>query len=441
LEIAMASGEGRRPGTSLKQVLHVMFKHRTLILACVICSIALAKAAELVLHKPVYSATTQLLIAPGREHVADFSLPTGGAVPPWVRFSADEEMARTTELLTGRSLVERVVREIGPAVLYPPVPPGRWQVLPWMHERNRAHRDDELEAAIARFIDKLSAQPAGRASIIHLNFEHPDPDMAARAVNLLAVLYVERYLGVYRDDKAEAFFEEQFIDVKRKLREAEQALLDFKQRHRITSSVSEEQVFLRAMLASLQGELNETLSRQAELRSHAGELRKQMQQHGTMYGNLRDELQRNAAEAGAVRAREADVGGKVANLQARLGELERLRDAYNDLDSQLKAEQDSYKLYLNKFQESRLSGAMDKRRIASVRVIEPAHRPRNPVRSKLESLVLFSVPLGLFGGIALAFALQWVRGTMDTPADVERVLELPVLASLPGPKGVGGMGG
>jgi uncharacterized protein involved in exopolysaccharide biosynthesis len=194
--------------------------------------------------------------------------------------------------------------------------------------------------------------------------------------------------------------------------------------------VIEEQSALRQVQADLRAELTETRSRQAELDSRAGALRQQMYQHGTRYGSLQEDLLRNDAEARASRARADALTRKIGDLQRRLDDLERLRDDYSHLEKQLKSDEDSYRLYLAKFEEARIAQAMDNERIVSVRVIERAPVPSRPMRSRLDRLAPLSVPAGLFGGIALALLLHWMRRTLDTAEDVERTLNLPVLASI-----------
>jgi uncharacterized protein involved in exopolysaccharide biosynthesis len=416
-------------GTSAKQLAHILFKRKWLVLGVLAVSLAAGQVARL-LTWPAYLASSQILVNPGREHVADFSLQTGGALPPWVRFDETQEIERTVELLTGRSLAERVVRTLGAEVLYPRPAEASWPVPGWLRDEasDPAERD---EGAIGRFMRDVSADGSVRSAIVTVAFKHGDPEVAARAVNLLAELYVERYLGVRQDPKANAFFEEQFKNLKQKLRESEGRLLAFKQRHGINSSVSEEQALLREMQTGLRQQLNETRSKQAELQSQDAELQRQMAEHGSLYGNLQAERLRNGAEGKALRAREAALTAKVAELQARLDGLERMRDEYSLLEKQVKADEDSYKLYLTKFEELRITGAMDKERIVSVRVIEPAHVPAAPVKSKLDLLPLLSLPFGLFAGVALALLVQFARRTLDTAADVENALALPVLASIP----------
>jgi uncharacterized protein involved in exopolysaccharide biosynthesis len=426
-----ADSEMRRAssGLSLKQLLHILLKHKLLIVACFAGSLAMAKTIGLFIV-PAYVATSQILLSPGPEHVADFSLPTGGAIPPWVRFNAEEEIGRTVELLSGRFLAERVVRTIGADVLYPERAHPRWNLPSWIWTTEATDPEAREEAAILRFMGAVAAEAANRAPIINVSFKHEDPELSARAVNLLLDLYLERYLGIQENPKADVFFQAQFENLKRKLRASESQLLAFKQRHGITSSVNDEQVLLRQMQTGLRGDLNEVRSRQAELQSREGELRRQISEHGTLYGNLQADLSRNGTEMKALNAREASVASKIADLQGRMDALERVRDEYSHLEKQVKADEDNYRLYLHKFEEVRIAGAMDKERIVSVRVIEPARPPSRPMESRAERLLALGGLLGLAGGVALALLLQLWRGTLDTAEDVEKALHLPVLASI-----------
>src|SRR5258706_5133207 len=89
------------------------------------------------------------------------------------------------------------------------------------------------------------------------------------------------------------------------------------------------------------------------------------------------------------------------------------------------------RFYLAKFEESRISSAMDAEKIASVRVIEPAEPPRRPVSSKARLRLVLGLIFGGIGGVAMAFLMHLTSGRLSTDDEVERYLELPVLASIP----------
>jgi capsular polysaccharide biosynthesis protein len=54
-----------------------------------------------------------------------------------------------------------------------------------------------------------------------------------------------------------------------------------------------------------------------------------------------------------------------------------------------------------------------------------------PIDSKKSIKLLAGLLFGLLGGIALAFALHLLSARLETVEDVQRHLNLPVLASIP----------
>ena len=151
----------------------------------------------------------------------------------------------------------------------------------------------------------------------------------------------------------------------------------------------------------------------------------------SLYAKLQAELLHNEAEGRALRAREASLTAKLSELQTWLDALERIHPEFNRLEKQLQLDETNSRLYLTKFEESRISGAMDAEKIAGVRVIEQARLPLKPIDSKRRLKILMGILFSGIGAIVLAFLLQFLGGSLDTAEDVERSLELPVLASIP----------
>jgi uncharacterized protein involved in exopolysaccharide biosynthesis len=152
---------------------------------------------------------------------------------------------------------------------------------------------------------------------------------------------------------------------------------------------------------------------------------------GGLFSKLQEELLHNEAEQRALRSRADAEVAKLAEVQKRLAALDRIDVEFSHLQQQLQMDQQNYKLYLTKFEESRISKAMDAEKIASIRVIEPAQTPRSSLNTKLNMKLLLGLLFGLVGGIALALFLEFLGGRLDTTEDVERYLDLPVLASIP----------
>jgi uncharacterized protein involved in exopolysaccharide biosynthesis len=132
-----------------------------------------------------------------------------------------------------------------------------------------------------------------------------------------------------------------------------------------------------------------------------------------------------------LRARERAQAVKLAEYQLRLDALERVQPQFIRLQNELEVDEQNYRLYLTKFEESRIARAMDAQKITSVRVIEQARPPNSPIDSKRNSKMVLAIVGSAAAAIALAFVMHLVDRSLDTTDDVEKVLDLPVLAAIP----------
>ncbi len=67
----------------------------------------------------------------------------------------------------------------------------------------------------------------------------------------------------------------------------------------------------------------------------------------------------------------------------------------------------------------------------NVWVVEKAEKPASPVKPRKSLNILLGIIIGLFGGIGLAFFIEYLDNTIKSPEDVETRLGLPVLGVVP----------
>jgi uncharacterized protein involved in exopolysaccharide biosynthesis len=72
----------------------------------------------------------------------------------------------------------------------------------------------------------------------------------------------------------------------------------------------------------------------------------------------------------------------------------------------------------------------DSQRNAGVYLIEPTLIPLKPLSPKMFLNLILGFLLGLFGGLGLAFFLNYIDDSLETVEDVEAALDVPVLASV-----------
>jgi len=149
------------------------------------------------------------------------------------------------------------------------------------------------------------------------------------------------------------------------------------------------------------------------------------------FQQLQQELLRSRADYRALMAKSQAQRGQLSDYKKELDALNQLETEYRQLQQEVDVDRQNYQLYLTKFEESRISDAMDAQKIAGVTLIEPAQAPLKPVSPKKMLNLVLGLFLGALGGLGLAFFLEYLDDSLGEIDDVEEQLQLPVLGVLP----------
>lgn len=485
----------------LKHLARLIFKRKAIILCFLggtVCTVALV---VLFFTKLKYEATAQILLHMGREHVSDVTLQTTGAVRPTVSFDAVEQTTLTGQILRGRLLVERVVQTIGATRIYGDLKRSRKGSLARLIESKPRTQEEMLEIAVLRVQDNLHTAQVGSTPMLDVIFSHEDPNMAAKVVNTLVNLYLDRHLGIHTDPKLSKFFEQQFEALKQQRSRGQRNLDEFKSRHAVSGSFEEERQLLLAQRIALETALNEAESQRAGTekrieffrgRSVGGspavnsrndaritaaqekladmEIReleysmnyteknpslwdlrnkiRSVRQHlvtleggqarsatrfrdAASFQNMQEKLLAEEADFKVSSAKQASLSERLREVQHGMANLDRIEDEYKDLEQRVKLALEGYRLYSTKYEESRISQAMDREKIASLKVIELARPPVTPLPPRRFLKLGLALLFGVVGGIGLAATIELRQGSFETVEDVEGTLQIPVLASIP----------
>lgn len=90
--------------------------------------------------------------------------------------------------------------------------------------------------------------------------------------------------------------------------------------------------------------------------------------------------------------------------------------------------QEIYVMLAKRYEEARISEVMEP---TDVQIIDTAIAPEKPIKPKKLLNTVIAAILGLFTGVGLAFALEYLNKTVRTSEDVQHYLDLPVLGSIP----------
>jgi capsular polysaccharide biosynthesis protein len=86
---------------------------------------------------------------------------------------------------------------------------------------------------------------------------------------------------------------------------------------------------------------------------------------------------------------------------------------------------------MHKAQEERISDALDENRILNVSVAEAPTIPSLPAKPNWPWSMALGGLLASLASVGLGFASDYFDPSLRTPDELERVLDLPVIAALP----------
>jgi uncharacterized protein involved in exopolysaccharide biosynthesis len=272
---------------TLRDFLAVLFKHKTKILL-VFFSIVVTVTVGSFLLLPTYEANSSVLVKFGREYL--YSPEVGGRGPEISlsqpnQYQAEEIINSEVEILTSRDLADKVITAIGIEKLYPGLlQPPSWISTLRMYFAPKGVAVTPKDLAITQFLTHLSAEGIKKSKVMDVRFQHWNPYLAARVVNLLLDYFKEKHLQVYSDPKS-SFLEEQLSEYSEKLKTSEDALQGFKQTQGVYSLDEQRNLLLRQrveMDTAYKGTQNNIRELQEKLRSLKAQSR-EIAQDGNIY--------------------------------------------------------------------------------------------------------------------------------------------------------------
>jgi uncharacterized protein involved in exopolysaccharide biosynthesis len=148
------------------------------------------------------------------------------------------------------------------------------------------------------------------------------------------------------------------------------------------------------------------------------------------YSWINGELAKAKADYSALQAKAAATEAIVASYEAKTRDLAQKGLVEQDLLRAVKADEETYLLFLRKREQARMSEALNRTRILNVAVAERPVVPSLPSSSPWLTLVAGTFLAGL-----VSMGTVWTKERLDpsfrTPTEVEADLRIPVLAAVP----------
>ena len=145
---------------------------------------------------------------------------------------------------------------------------------------------------------------------------------------------------------------------------------------------------------------------------------------------VRGELAKANADLSGLGAREEEQRASVATFQSRARLLNDKGIVQQDLLRAAKAAEQNYLLYLRKREESRITDALDRRRILNVAIAQEPLVPALPAHSGGWYLLIGTL-FAILAAVGATFGAEYFDDSFRTPDEIRRELRLPVMAAVP----------
>lgn len=460
---------------SSRELLSILFKEKLKLVGVFVVLSALVIGYSFALA-PYYEATTRLLVKSGREFQtrSDPNQPVV-AVPS----STKQEIVNSEiQILTSRDLIEAVINKIGIERLYPAAgsmdaavgdfsndfkasPVEQADVI-YASYRNRDHdvAVEALGAAVAFYQQKhadMFADP--RYKFLEQQTKQYEEQLDAVVKketgirNAKSLFDVDAQRAKLLDDRAatNSILEQlksQSIDAHQRIdfltnrlkttpalipggqsqadvvEQAKARLLDLQVKHQQ----------LRERYVGEVKPLQDTEAEIAKLRDFVSRPdpmnRKEWSQRNSAYDDMTVALNRASADAAPLDQQIALRQQQAAQIEARLRDLEAGAAAIGDLERERRVLEELVHTYRTRYEEARMNEDLDRERVVSVSVIQRPDAPLKPAGPHHLPFALAGILIGLVGASGVLLYLLVFRETLITVESVERIIGLPVVASV-----------
>ncbi len=458
----------------LRDYLRVINKRRALVLSFLVVTLALVILATLS-ARPQYRGNTQVMI----EKVANNNLTGGNRYPTY-----DPEFYETQfELIKSQAVARRVVEILGldsAKSAFPGLAERRKKLeTASAQEQAGAGAESQVDLIAGMLRSGINVAPVSGTRLVNISYRSTHPEFAALIANTLAKAYIEQSLNMKMDatrrtmewmtrkaDLERQRLNEKEVEVQaymrandlvsvenrkavlpQRLAEISTALVRVEAKRKEKQEIYQRVTRVANDLDAAEGVLALTANTTLQLlRNDILQAEKKIREFSTKYGvkhptmvKARGELdilqskkteeiirqiERARNEYEFARAAEDNLRVQMDKTKAEAHNLNEKSIQYDQLNREMQTNRQLYDALLLQMKEQSITGESD---TVNLWIVENARVPVSAVSPNKKKNLLLGIIVGLFGGIGLAFFVEYLDNTIKYPEEAEKLLDLPTL--------------
>lgn len=255
----------------------------------------------------------------------------------------------------------------------------------------------------------LNVSEQGRQSgIIDVRLRGGSPEAVHAILNEITNEYVRQNASRKTEEarKSLAFINKQLPDMKRDLEQAEARYNDFRHRNGALNMEQQARISLEQEAAAK--------AMKMELDQRKLELLGRYTENHPMVMAVNDQLR--------------EVNRELRGIATQIRTMPALEQEMVRLARDVKVHNDVYTALLDTAQQLKMVTAST---MSNVRLVDYPMVPEQPVSPNRPAIIAIALLLGLFLGVVIAFMKKVVRATIEDPSEIEKILGMPVYATIP----------
>ena len=469
---------------SLREVLAIGFRKKWTVLAAFLLPVLLAITALIVLT-PVYRAETALVVKTGREYLAGSDGENAMSAPTTTK---QEEVNSEVAIMTSRALVERVINRIGLGNLYPSLldnPPWSGTVMDAAIDKfdhnlgvvpvklsnvidvTFDHGDIQLavkvlDTLIAEFQARHSLVYSADRSLAYQQGMQQDLQDLARFEQQRQQIKIETH--VYDVDQQRSAYINQLVDAQNHLQDLSSQMTTLRDRvHYLTevrakvpnltqatnTTNADEMAYAQNAMSDLKRTETALLARYSpghpQVRQVKDEIKSMQARMATLNRSFTSvqtspdplaqqvdqELVQDNAQLAPLADEIASYSKLIDSIKAELSGLESADTQLRAVHTRIDSLNDNLKTMRAHYEQARALDDMDRAKMVSVSQVEPAIASDKPVMPKKSIFLAGGLLMGLLAAAGVVVFAVISNNVFVTEAGAERVLNLPVLMTIP----------
>ena len=351
---------------------------------------------------------------------------------------------------------------------------------PRQTDNKKINAEDKL---YQRLKSRVSVAPVEDTRIMEISVLDTDPVRTRDIANAMAQKYIEFDLSTKLKSSTDklSWMTDELYSIKKRLEDSEKEFIDFKQDQKMFSMQGRQNV-INQKIATFNQKYLEVRNKKLELETQLDELKSAVDEGIDIMGQksllddpiikvLYSQMTQLDIEKGhlskvykAKHPKMVEVVSKIDNTEAKikveiekkLAAMKRQRNILVSQEAEMKKQIDKFEAEAMKTSEKELEYNIHQRNVntsqhlydillsqvkesnilkssdtSNLTIVELADIPERPVKPNKKRNMLLSILLGLFGGVGLAFFIEYLDQTIRNEQDAENILGYPVLAIVP----------